>query len=122
MRASQIQTFGWPIAVLLENRPEYRPCPFGDGIRAELAFADDRRQYVRLFDHGQGRRFYLLQSLLRRYARRERALFRHTHRPGNEALMFPGNLYAAPGAALTPVGSTSSTADLRAHSEEHDPK
>src|SRR5262249_22496828 len=42
VRASQILTFGWPIAVLLENRPEYRPRPFGDGIRAELAFAGHR--------------------------------------------------------------------------------
>src|SRR5262249_39547653 len=36
VHASQILTFGWPIAVLLENRPEYSPRPFGDGIRAEI--------------------------------------------------------------------------------------
>ena len=36
VRASQIKTFGWPIAVLLENRDEYRPRPFGDGIRGDV--------------------------------------------------------------------------------------
>jgi len=43
VRASQIQTFGWPIGMLLENRLEYRPRPFGDGIRAEIAIVDGSR-------------------------------------------------------------------------------
>jgi TIR domain-containing protein len=35
VRHSEIRTFGWPIAVTLENREEYRPRPYQDGIRAE---------------------------------------------------------------------------------------
>jgi hypothetical protein len=36
VRVSEIHTFGWPFAVTLENRPEYRPRPVADGIFAEI--------------------------------------------------------------------------------------
>jgi hypothetical protein len=41
VRASEVHTFGWPIGITLENRDEYRPRPFGDGIRAEVSIAKD---------------------------------------------------------------------------------
>ena len=82
VRASQIQTFGWPIAVLLENRPEYRPRPFGDGIRAELAIAE-WSDFLRLLGRSQERRFLPAAKLLRRYTRQERALFQHAYRAGD---------------------------------------
>jgi hypothetical protein len=81
VRASQILTFGWPIAVLLENRPEYRPRPFGDGIRAELAFAGQRTSY----DYWAVRKngdFYLLQSLFED-SRERNVLFFNTYRAGD---------------------------------------
>lgn len=66
VRRSEIHTFGWPIGVTLENRDEFRPRPYGDGIRAEVAF--DRSafsgrpsyDYWALRSNGD---FYLLQSL-----------------------------------------------------------
>ena len=98
VRASQILTFGWPIAVLLENRPEYSPHPFGDGIRAELAFSDGRTSY----DYWAVRKngdFYLMQSLFED-SREKNALFFNTRIVRvTEALMFAGKLYAAIGAA-----------------------
>src|SRR5262249_28169531 len=98
VRASQILTFGWPIAVLLENRPEYRPRPFGDVIRAELAFAGHRTSY----DYWAVRKngdFYLLQSFFED-SRERNALFFNTRIVRvTEALMFAGKLYTALGAA-----------------------
>src|SRR5207249_4245539 len=41
VQKSEIKTFGWPIGVTLENRSEYRPRPFADGIRAEIAIEKD---------------------------------------------------------------------------------
>jgi len=90
VRASQILTFGWPIAVLLENRPEYRPRPFGDGIRADLAFAGHRTSY----DYWAVRKngdFYLLQSFFED-SRERNALFFNTRIVRvTEALMFAGS-------------------------------
>jgi hypothetical protein len=71
LRDSEIHTFGWPIAVMLENVPEQRPRPATDGIHAEVAisgdessnpFGQDRRSYDywKLFRDG---RFYTLLSL-----------------------------------------------------------
>lgn len=79
VRASQVHTFGWPVAVLLENRAECRPRPFGDGIRAELPFADDRYSYD-YWAVSQERRFLSAAKPLRRRTRTERTVFQHTHR------------------------------------------
>jgi hypothetical protein len=109
VRASQILTFGWPIAVLLENRPECRPRPFGDGIRAELAFPGARTLAelgfagVRTsYDYWAVRKngdFYLLQSFFED-SRERNALFFNTRIVRvTEALMFAGKLYTALGAA-----------------------
>jgi hypothetical protein len=98
VRASEIRTFGWPIAVLLENRPEYRPRPFGDGIRAELAFGSDRNSY----DYWAVRKngdFYLLQSFFEDSRERNALYFNTRIVRVTEALMFAGKLYTALGAA-----------------------
>jgi hypothetical protein len=97
VRASQINAFGWPIAVLLENRPEYKPRPFGDGIRTEASFGDERTSY----DYWALRKsgdFYLLQSLFED-TREKGALFFNTRIVRvTEALLFARNLYTALGA------------------------
>ncbi len=69
LRDSSIHTFGWPIAVLLENRDAYRPRPTSDGVVAEVAigeqdnpFGQDRRSYDFWKLHRDGR-FYTLLSL-----------------------------------------------------------
>lgn len=98
VRGSQIQTFGWPIAVVLDSRPEYAPKPFGDGIRAQLAFEANRRSY----DYWALRKngdFYLLQSLFED-ARETNALYFNTRIVRiTEALMFASRLYTALGAS-----------------------
>jgi hypothetical protein len=63
VKLSEIRTFGWPIGVTLENREEYRPRPYRDGIRAEISIAEGDRTS---FDYWAARSngdFYLLQSL-----------------------------------------------------------
>ena len=60
-RTSTIETFGWPIAVYIGNRNEYKPKPKADGIVAEIK-TDDNGKY----DYWTIRRngdFYLLKSI-----------------------------------------------------------
>jgi hypothetical protein len=96
VRASEIKTFGWPIAVTLENRREYKPRPFGDGIRAEIPSVEHSS-----YDYWAVRKsgdFYLLQSLFED-SREKNALFFNTRIVRvTEALMFAGRLYTALGA------------------------
>jgi TIR domain-containing protein len=97
VRASQIRTFGWPIAVTLQNRPEYGPRPFGDGIRAEVALADHPSyDYWAVRKNGD---FYLLQSLFEDLRERNALFFNTRIVRVTEALMFASNLYNALGAA-----------------------
>lgn len=96
VRGSQINTFGWPIAVVLENRSECRPRPFGDGIRAELAFADHRTSY----DYWAVRKngdFYLLQSFFEDTRDRNALFFNTRIVRVTEALMFADKFYTALG-------------------------
>jgi hypothetical protein len=65
---SEIHAFGWPIGVILENRPEYRPSPTSDGIKAEIAIGagagfpgeEGSYDFWKLFSDG---RFYTLLSM-----------------------------------------------------------
>lgn len=62
---ASVHTFGWPIAVVLDNRDEYRPRPTSDGIVAEVSIGGDGSSrtsydYWKLFRDG---RFYTLLSL-----------------------------------------------------------
>jgi hypothetical protein len=98
VRASQIQTFGWPIGVLMES-PEYRPRPFGDGIRAEIPIA---RPYRTTYDYwavGKNGDFYLLQSLYEDTRGRDALFFNTRIVRVTESLMFADKLYTALGAA-----------------------
>jgi hypothetical protein len=65
IRDASVHTFGWPIAVVLDRRDEYRPRPTADGIVAEIALGGDDASrttydYWKLFRDG---RFYTLLSL-----------------------------------------------------------
>ncbi len=103
VRKSEIHTFGWPIGVTLENRDEYKPRPYGDGIRAEIAIAKESLSGRQSYDYWAARRngdFYLLQSLFEDM-RGENLLFFNTRiiRVA-EALMFAANLYTNLGAPV----------------------
>jgi TIR domain len=97
VRASQINTFGWPFAVVMENRDEFKPRPFGDGIRAEIAIADDRASY----DYWAARKngdFFLFQNLFEDQRDRNVLFFNTRIVRVTEALMFAHRLYTALGA------------------------
>ncbi len=102
VRKSEIHTFGWPIGVTLENRDEFKPRPYGDGIRVEIAIAKESLSGRQTYDYWAARKngdFYLLQSLFEDM-RGEKLLFFNTRiiRVA-EALMFASNLYSNLGAS-----------------------
>lgn len=102
VRKSEIHTFGWPIGVTLENRDEYKPRPYGDGIRAEVSIAKESLSGRQTYDYWAARKngdFYLLQSLFED-VRGEKVVFFNTRIVRvAEALMFASNLYTNLGAS-----------------------
>ena len=101
VRASEIHTFGWPIGVTLENRPEYRPRPFGDGIRAEISIENDGMSGRHSYDYwalAKNGDFYLLQNLFEDMRDEGKIFFNTRIVRTTEALMFAGGLYTHLGA------------------------
>lgn len=101
VRKSEIRTFGWPIGILLENRDEYKPRPYGDGIRAEIAITKESLS-GQTYDYWAARRngdFYLLQSLFEDTRGRKFVFFNTRIVRVAEALMFASNLYTNLGAS-----------------------
>lgn len=101
VRQSEIKTFGWPIGITLENREEYRPRPYGDGIKAEIAIAN-QQEGRRSFDYWALRsngNFYLLQSFFEDDRKPNRVFFDTRIVRVTECLMFIENLYTKLGAA-----------------------
>jgi hypothetical protein len=93
VRQSEIRIFGWPIGILAENRDEFRPKPYGDGIRAEVSIAESSRtsfDYWALRSNGD---FYLLQSLFEDQRRPGEIFFDTRIVRVTESLMFAERLY-----------------------------
>lgn len=102
VRQSEIRTFGWPIGVLLENREEYRPRAYGDGIKAEISIGDstaDRTSYDYWAVRSNGD-FYLLQSLFEDSRKPNNIFFDTRIVRVTESLMFIENLYKKLGVPL----------------------
>lgn len=101
VRQSEIRTFGWPIAVVLENRPEYSPQPTQNGIQAEVLIAERSISGRPSYDYWAVRQngdFYLLQSLFED-DRAEGKLFFNTRIVRvTESLLFCSRLYSHLGA------------------------
>jgi hypothetical protein len=98
VKQSEIRTFGWPIGVTLENREEYRPRPYKDGIKAEISIAEGDR---RSFDYWAARSngdFYLLQSLFEDSRKSNQIFFDTRVVRVTESLMFIESLYRKLGA------------------------
>lgn len=96
MRHSTIRTFGWPIGVMLENKEEYKPRPFGDGIRAEVAITQRLMSGATTYDYWALRTngdFYLLQSLFEDQRTENKIYFNTRIVRVTEALLFASNLY-----------------------------
>jgi hypothetical protein len=101
VKQSEIRTFGWPIGITLENRDEYRPRPYGDGIRAEVSIGGksaDRQSYDYWSLRSNGD-FYLLQSLFEDTRTRNKLFFDTRIVRVTECLMFIESLYNKLGAA-----------------------
>jgi hypothetical protein len=93
IKLSEIRTFGWPIGITLENRDEYRPRPYKDGIKAEVSIAEGDRKS---FDYWAARLngdFYLLQSLFEDGRKPNQIFFDTRIVRVTESLMFIENLY-----------------------------
>ena len=78
---SEIKTFGWPIGVVLQNRDEFRPRPYGDGIKSEISIDDgnrDRKSYD-YWAFRVERRFLSSTESLRGLAKKEGVVLRHAH-------------------------------------------
>ena len=101
VRQSEVRTFGWPIGVMLEGRDEYRPRPYGDGIKAEVSInegsAGDRVTYDYWAFRSNGD-FYLLQSLFEDTRKPQHIFFDTRIVRVTESLMFAENLYSKLGA------------------------
>jgi hypothetical protein len=93
IRLSEIRTFGWPIGVTLENREEYRPRPYKDGIRTEVSITEGSHIS---FDYWAARlngSFYLLQSLFEDSRTPNQIFFDTRIVRVTESLMFLESLY-----------------------------
>jgi len=100
VKQSEVRTFGWPIGITLENRDEYRPRPYGDGIRAEVSIGDKStgRQSYDYWSLRSNGDFYLLQSLFEDTRTTSKVFFDTRIVRITECLMFIESLYNKLGA------------------------
>jgi hypothetical protein len=95
---SEIKTFGWPIGVTLQNRPEYRPTPTDSGIRAEIGIEESQLSGRSSYDYWALTRnadFFLLQSYFEDMRSENRPIFFNTRIVRvAESFLFAANLYA----------------------------
>lgn len=93
VKQSEIRTFGWPIGVTLENREEYRPRPYKDGIKAEISIAEGDRKSFDCWAARSNGDFYLLQSLFEDSRMPNRIFFDTRIVRVTESLMFIESFY-----------------------------
>ncbi len=92
---AQIETFGWPIGVVLSSREEYRPKPKTDGIIAEIE-TDDSYDYWTIRKDGT---FYLLKDLFEDVRKPGYIFFNTRIVRITEALLYSVRLYSGLGAS-----------------------
>jgi hypothetical protein len=93
VRQSETRTFGWPIGVTLENREEYRPRPYKDGIKAEVSIVEGDRTSFDYWSARSNGDFYLLQSLFEDSRKPNQIFFDTRVVRVTESLMFVESLY-----------------------------
>lgn len=113
-RDSTIRTFGWPIAVFLDGRDEFRPRPADEGIQAEIAveespWPDDgskRKTYDYWAIHNKAA-FYFLGSLFEDSRTVNQVFFNTRVIRIAEVFMYLKNLYTHLGInEVTPIQVT----------------
>ena len=100
VRLSEIRTFGWPIGITLENREEYRPRPYKDGIKAEISIVEGGRKSFDYWAVRSNGDFYLLQSLFEDSRKPNQIFFDTRIVRVTESLMFIESLYNKLGVPL----------------------
>lgn len=101
VRRSEIQTFGWPIGIIVDGSEEFKPKPYGDGIRAEIPMKDHpfipriSYDYWALRSNGD---FFLSQSFFEDQRTQNEIFFNTRIVRVTEALLFASNLYTNLGA------------------------
>jgi len=105
---SQIKTFGWPIGVTLDGRPEFKPRALKDGISTEIALEKEAMTGRTSYDFWSLRNngdFYLLQNLFEDMRDTNKVFFNTRIVRVTEALLFADNLYTnlgvPPGARIS---------------------
>lgn len=101
VKAAEIHTFGWPIGVVVESRDDYRPRPFEDGIRAEIAISRDALYGRESYDYwalAKNGDFYLLQNLFEDMRDEAKIFFNTRIVRVTESLLFANGLYGKLGA------------------------
>jgi hypothetical protein len=93
VKQSEIKTFGWPIGVTLENRDEFRPRPYGDGIKTEISIGGGDHTSFDCWAVRSNADFYLLQSLFEDMRSQISVFFDTRIVRVTECLMFIQNLY-----------------------------
>lgn len=96
VKAAVIDTFGWPIGVVFENRDEYRPLPFGDGVRAEVSIEKDDWSDRQSYDYwavAKNGDFYLQQNLFEDMRDEGKIFFNTRIVRVTESLMFASGMY-----------------------------
>lgn len=96
VKAAQIETFGWPIGVVLGNRDEYRPRPYDDGIRAEISIEEDSLSGKPSYDYwalAKNGDFYLLQNLFEDMRDDGKIFFNTRIVRVTESLLFASGMY-----------------------------
>lgn len=96
-RESTVSTFGWPIAVFLDNSDEYRPTADKGGIKAEIPIEksalDGRKSFDYWAIHTSGA-FYTLKSIFEDSRNPEIISFNTRIVRITEVLMYLKNLYS----------------------------
>ena len=92
--ASQINTFGWPIGIVIQGRAEYAPKPLSNGIYAELAIGGEQRESYDYWMARSNGDYFLLKSLFEDMRKPDEIFFNSRIVRSAESLMFCSNFYA----------------------------
>src|SRR5262249_22301610 len=88
-RQAPIHTFGWPIGIYLDNRPEYKPKPRTDGVVAEI----DAGQSYDYWAINRNTDFYTLSSFVEEERDNSKLLFDIQILRVTEVLLYCRRLY-----------------------------
>lgn len=92
---AQVHTFGWPIGVSLNQRPEYRTKPSPDGISAEITIVkdDDDESHYDYWSIDKKGDFHLIKSIFEDTRKPDSIFFDTRIMRVTEVFLYLGRLY-----------------------------